>query len=251
MVSAADLRARTGSLVLRALASRDGLLRAAAVYDDQFDARRADDRLRAYRRNGPNGWTTRLVAGSGDGRRRRAHGARYRGRRRRRSPRAARSRGGVAVDVDASGPYIAASRTEAERRGLADRVTYVKGDAVARATDLAEADLVALDRVVCCYPHMEALVRVAARPDAPAPGDGPAARRRLDPGRGRRQQSLERPAREPVPGPRPPDSRRARGRDRRRPGSRREPPGPLLADDDPGASGVGLRHQDRVRLVPV
>lgn len=38
------------------------------VYDDQFDARRADERLREYRRKGPNGWTARLVAAlSADG----------------------------------------------------------------------------------------------------------------------------------------------------------------------------------------
>jgi hypothetical protein len=67
-----------------------------------------------------------------------------------------------AVDVDASGPYIAAARTEADRRGLADRVTYLKGDAVALASELPQSDLVALDRVVCCYPDMAALVRVAA-----------------------------------------------------------------------------------------
>ena len=30
------------------------------------------------------------------------------------------------------------------------------------ATELPDADLVALDRVVCCYPDMEGLVRVAA-----------------------------------------------------------------------------------------
>jgi len=133
------------------------------VYDDTFDARRADDRLREYRRNGPNGWTRRLIDGlsTGDG----VDGLTVLD--------IGAGVGAVhhalleagaasAVDVDASGPYIDASRTEAERRGLADRVTYVKGDAVARAPDLAEADLVALDRVVCCYPHMEALVRVAA-----------------------------------------------------------------------------------------
>jgi SAM-dependent methyltransferase len=132
------------------------------VYDDTFDARRAEERLRDYRRNGPNGWTARLVAGL-----------------------AADGVGGMtvldigagvgavhhalleagaasAIDVDASGPYIAAAREEAERRGLADRVAYRKGDVVALAPELSPADLVALDRVVCCYPHMEALVRVAA-----------------------------------------------------------------------------------------
>lgn len=133
-----------------------------AVYDDQFDARRAADRLREYRRIGPNGWTSRLVSGlasggvdgltvldigAGVGA---VHHALL------------EAGAASAVDVDASGPYIDASRTEAERRGLVDRVTYVKGDAVAVVPGLPPADLVALDRVICCYPHMEALVRVAA-----------------------------------------------------------------------------------------
>lgn len=132
------------------------------VYDDQFDARRASERLCEYRRKGPNGWTARLVAalaadgvagltvldiGAGVGA---VHHALL-------------EAGAVsAVDVDASGPYLAAARSEAERRGLADRVTYLKGDAVALADGIGHADLVALDRVVCCYPHMEALVRLAA-----------------------------------------------------------------------------------------
>jgi SAM-dependent methyltransferase len=132
------------------------------VYDDQFDARRAEDRLREYRRNGPNGWTARLVAGlSGDG----VDGLTVLD--------IGAGVGAVhlallaagaasAVDVDASGPYLAAARGEADRRGLAGRVTYHKGDAVEIAPSLPQADLVALDRVVCCYPHMEALVRAAA-----------------------------------------------------------------------------------------
>jgi SAM-dependent methyltransferase len=133
-----------------------------AVYDDQFDARRADDRLREYRRSGPNGWTTRLVAGLANGGVEgltvldigagvgAVHHALL------------EAGAASAVDVDASGPYIAAARTEAERRGLGDRVTYLKGDVVALAPEIGTADLVALDRVVCCYPHMQALVRVAA-----------------------------------------------------------------------------------------
>jgi SAM-dependent methyltransferase len=133
------------------------------LYDDQFDEAEAEDRLRDYRRHGPRGGTARLIAEL--------------------------SRGGVdgltvldigagvgavhqellaagaatATDIDASGPYIAAARQEAERRGVADRVTYLKGDAVRLATDLPDADLVALDRVVCCYGDVEALVGIAAR----------------------------------------------------------------------------------------
>lgn len=64
-----------------------------------------------------------------------------------------------AVDVDGSPAYVAVAREEATRQGLVDRVTYQVGDFVTLAPTIAPADLVALDRVVCCYPDMESLVR--------------------------------------------------------------------------------------------
>ncbi|MEO8462090.1 MAG: class I SAM-dependent methyltransferase [Chloroflexota bacterium] len=67
-----------------------------------------------------------------------------------------------ATDVDASGPYLAAAREEAERRGLTERVTHLHGDFVERAPEVEPADLVALDRVVCCYVDMPQLVGRAA-----------------------------------------------------------------------------------------
>ena len=69
---------------------------------------------------------------------------------------------GSAVDVDGSTAYVAAARSEAERRGLADRVSHVLSDATAAADGLEPADLVALDRVVCCYGDVGALMRAAA-----------------------------------------------------------------------------------------
>jgi magnesium-protoporphyrin O-methyltransferase len=64
-----------------------------------------------------------------------------------------------AVDVDGSPAYVAAARDEAARLGVADAVRYAIGDFVELAPSIGPADLVALDRVVCCYPDMEALVR--------------------------------------------------------------------------------------------
>jgi SAM-dependent methyltransferase len=64
-----------------------------------------------------------------------------------------------AVDVDGSPAYVAVAREEAARQGLLDRVDYLVGDFVSLAPTIAPADLVALDRVVCCYPDMQALVR--------------------------------------------------------------------------------------------
>jgi magnesium-protoporphyrin O-methyltransferase len=62
-----------------------------------------------------------------------------------------------AIDVDASREYLAAARREAERRGLADRVTYRYGDVVELAAELPVSDVVCLDLVICCYPNLPAL----------------------------------------------------------------------------------------------
>jgi magnesium-protoporphyrin O-methyltransferase len=67
-----------------------------------------------------------------------------------------------ALDIDASSAYVAAAQTEAARRGIADRVSHEIGDFVAVAADVEPADVVALDRVVCCYRDMAALVTLSA-----------------------------------------------------------------------------------------
>lgn len=69
---------------------------------------------------------------------------------------------GHAVLVDASQPSLEAARNEARARGHLDRVDFVDGDFVSRATTIDPADIVTLDRVVCCYPDMESLVRLSA-----------------------------------------------------------------------------------------
>jgi magnesium-protoporphyrin O-methyltransferase len=67
-----------------------------------------------------------------------------------------------AVNVDASTAYSHAARKEAERLGQADRVAYYHGDFVALAPQIDAADVVTLDRVICCYPDMEALVGLSS-----------------------------------------------------------------------------------------
>jgi magnesium-protoporphyrin O-methyltransferase len=67
-----------------------------------------------------------------------------------------------ATDVDASSAYLLAAQRESERQGHAERVSYLHGDFVALAPTIAQVDVVALDRVVCCYPDMPALVGAAA-----------------------------------------------------------------------------------------
>jgi 2-polyprenyl-3-methyl-5-hydroxy-6-metoxy-1,4-benzoquinol methylase len=130
--------------------------------ENLFDQRDAQRRLARYRRRGPEG-TTRLlvdalraagVAGAtildiGGGAGVIHHEL-------------LRAGAAQATDIDASSAYLAAARAESERQGYAERVAYVHGDFVSLAPSVAAADVVALDRVICCYPDMAALVGAAA-----------------------------------------------------------------------------------------
>ena len=67
-----------------------------------------------------------------------------------------------AIHVDASQAHLAMAREETERRGHRDRVQFVHGDFVDIADEIPAADVVTLDRVICCYHDMERLVRRSA-----------------------------------------------------------------------------------------
>jgi magnesium-protoporphyrin O-methyltransferase len=131
-------------------------------YESQFDDKRARKDLKRYRRNGPDK-TTRLLLDA-----LRAEGVQ--------GMSVLDVGGGVgivhhelltagaqtAVHVDAAAPYIRAAEEEAARRGHAGRVSFLHGDFVALAPEIAPADVVTLDRVICCYPDMERLVAASA-----------------------------------------------------------------------------------------
>jgi SAM-dependent methyltransferase len=68
-----------------------------------------------------------------------------------------------AVHVDASPAYLDVAREEAARRGTLERVTFVAGDFTRVADRVAEADIVTLDRVICCYDDLPTLVRASAQ----------------------------------------------------------------------------------------
>jgi hypothetical protein len=63
-----------------------------------------------------------------------------------------------ATSVDASAAYLAASRAEAERLGQAGKIHYYYGNFVDLAPGIPQADIVTLDRVICCFDEMEVLV---------------------------------------------------------------------------------------------
>ena len=67
-----------------------------------------------------------------------------------------------ATHVDASSAYLKVAKEEASRRGHADRVSYVHADFTDVAQDIPTADIVTLDRVVCCYPDFRGLLKAAA-----------------------------------------------------------------------------------------
>lgn len=68
----------------------------------------------------------------------------------------------AATHVDASSAYLKEAKEETKRRGHEGRVTFMHADFTDIANDIPSADIVTLDRVVCCYPHFRALLQAAA-----------------------------------------------------------------------------------------
>ena len=67
-----------------------------------------------------------------------------------------------ATHVDASSAYLKEAKEEAARRGHDERVKFIHADFTDVADDLPRADIVTLDRVVCCYPDFRGLLKAAA-----------------------------------------------------------------------------------------
>ncbi|MFQ5980551.1 MAG: class I SAM-dependent methyltransferase [Candidatus Heimdallarchaeota archaeon] len=63
-----------------------------------------------------------------------------------------------AINVDASSVYLATAKEEAERQGQVDKISFHHGDFVEVASQIPAADVVTLDRVICCYLDMNGLV---------------------------------------------------------------------------------------------
>ena len=127
-----------------------------------FDERRARRTLRDYRQKGPGAPTGALLAAL------REHGAS--------SGTLLDVGGGVGVIahellrdgmssatvVDASPAYLDAAREESARQGTDDRLRLRLGDVVELADELPPADVVTLDKVVCCYADMDSLLSISA-----------------------------------------------------------------------------------------
>jgi predicted TPR repeat methyltransferase len=67
-----------------------------------------------------------------------------------------------ATDVDASTAYIETAKQEALRQSHAERLHFYHGNFVTLAPELPPADIVTLDRVICCFDDMESLVELSS-----------------------------------------------------------------------------------------
>lgn len=68
-----------------------------------------------------------------------------------------------AVAVDASAASLAAARANAETLRLTESVNYFQRDFAQEPEAFAAADVVVMDRVICCYPYLQTLLGAAAR----------------------------------------------------------------------------------------
>ncbi len=131
-------------------------------YDEQFNADEARRDLLQYRANGPDPSTRRLLDAIVE---QGVEGSTL-----------LDIGGGVGVvqlellaagaarttDVDASSAYLATAEGEAYARGFSDRTGFLHGDFVTLANGVEPADIVTLDRVICCYPDARALIGASA-----------------------------------------------------------------------------------------
>lgn len=68
-----------------------------------------------------------------------------------------------AIVVDASSAFLTAATEEAARIGRSDAMQFIHGDFLSLAAELPTADVVTLDRVICCYPACVPLLQESAR----------------------------------------------------------------------------------------
>jgi magnesium-protoporphyrin O-methyltransferase len=133
-----------------------------AAYERFFDEKEAEKSVRAYRRKGLDPMAASLVrylksrgvqgadvleVGGGVG-----------------AIQIELLKGGArrSVNVELSPSYEESARHLAEENGLEGQITRRFGDFVEISADLDPADIVVMNRVVCCYPFMERLVSAAA-----------------------------------------------------------------------------------------
>ncbi len=67
------------------------------------------------------------------------------------------------TSIEASSAYIDVAKEETSQNVLAERVNFKHGDFTTTASDVDSADIVTLDKVICCYDDMSELVRLSSK----------------------------------------------------------------------------------------
>ena len=67
------------------------------------------------------------------------------------------------TSIEASSAFFDIVKEEALQNGLAERVNFKYGDFTATASDVDSADIVTLDKVICCYDDMSELVGLSSK----------------------------------------------------------------------------------------
>ncbi len=67
------------------------------------------------------------------------------------------------TNIDASKAYIAIAKKETNKNGFSDKVKFKHGDFTTIVTDEDSADIVTLDKVICCYDEMTKLVTMSSK----------------------------------------------------------------------------------------
>jgi hypothetical protein len=127
-----------------------------------FDLKVAQRDLRRYQRRGPDAWTRVLLS---ELRRQPLHGLHLLD--------VGSGIGVIALELadaglasvtlaDASSAYLDVARRQVTSRYGARPAHFVLGDFTVTAATLPDADVVVLDRVVCCYPDVDALLWAAS-----------------------------------------------------------------------------------------
>ena len=62
-------------------------------------------------------------------------------------------------NIEASSSYLEAAKTESKKRNLTDKTSFTLGNFVDVAEQTSAADIVTLDKVICCYDEFEPLVK--------------------------------------------------------------------------------------------
>ena len=64
-------------------------------------------------------------------------------------------------NVEASSSFLETAKSESKKRNLIDKTKFTYGDFVEIANGISAADIVTLDKVICCYDELKPLIKLS------------------------------------------------------------------------------------------